>query len=140
MGSKDPRVDAYIARSADFAKPILTHIRDVVHAACPGVVETIKWSIPHFECRGVLCSMASFRAHCTLGFRHAEMRAETEGPTATPALGQFGRIVKLGDLPRDVALKALVRKAAQLNESAIKSQRAVGPRGKKPMRDVKEET
>ena len=62
MGTRDPRVDAYIARSADFAKPILTHLRDLVHAACPEVEETIKWNFPHFLYKGMLCSMASFKA------------------------------------------------------------------------------
>jgi hypothetical protein len=123
MGAKDPRVDAYIARSPDFARPILVHIRALVHAACPAVIETIKWGIPYFEHRGVLCSMASFRAHCAFGFWHPDMRAATEGAKAAQAMGQFGRIAKISDLPRDAAFKALVRKAMQLNESGVKPQR-----------------
>jgi hypothetical protein len=68
MGTRDPRIDAYIARSANFAQPILTHLREVVHTACPVVEETMKWSGPHFMYEGMLCGMASFRAHCTFGF------------------------------------------------------------------------
>src|SRR5437763_606645 len=68
MGKRDPRVDAYIAKSADFAKPILTYIRDTVHAACPDVEEEMKWSFPHFTHEGILCSMASFKEHCAFGF------------------------------------------------------------------------
>jgi hypothetical protein len=64
MGKRDPRVDTYIANSADFARPILTHIRAVVHEACPDVKETIKWSMPHFDYDGILCGMASFKEHC----------------------------------------------------------------------------
>ena len=64
MGSQDTRVDAYIAKSADFAKPILTHLRDIVHATCPEVEETMKWSFPNFMYKGMLCSMASFKEHC----------------------------------------------------------------------------
>jgi hypothetical protein len=124
MGAKDPRVDAYIARSPDFARPILVHIRALVHAACPAVVETIKWGMPYFEHRGVLCSMASFRAHCAFGFWHPDMRAATEGAKAAQAMGQFGRIAKISDLPRDAAFKALVRKAVQLNEWGVKPRRA----------------
>ena len=69
MGSKDPRIDAYIAKSAAFARPILTHVRKLVHANCPDVAETIKWSMPHFEYKGgIFCGMAAFKAHCTFGF------------------------------------------------------------------------
>src|SRR5690349_21134759 len=61
MPTTDPRIDAYIAKSADFAKPILRHIRGLVHAGCPNVVETMKWSFPHFEHHGVMCGMAAFK-------------------------------------------------------------------------------
>ena len=58
----DPRIDAYIAKAAPFARPILTHLREVVHAGCPDVEETMKWSFPHFDYRGaMLCSMAAFK-------------------------------------------------------------------------------
>ena len=69
MGTKDPRIDAYIAKSADFAKPILTHLREVVHAACTDVEETMKWSAPHFDYKGeMMCGMAAFKEHCAFGF------------------------------------------------------------------------
>ena len=68
MGSKDPRIDAYIAKSADFAKPILKHLRKIVHAGCPEVEETIKWQHPHFDYKGVMCGMAAFKEHCVFGF------------------------------------------------------------------------
>src|SRR2546428_757706 len=68
MGKKDPRVDACIAKSADFAKPILKHIRKLVHRACPDVEETIKWQFPTFMHQGMLCSMGAFKNHCTFGF------------------------------------------------------------------------
>ncbi len=66
MGTRDARVDAYIAKSADFARPILEHIREVVHAACPNVVETMKWSFPHFDYKGMMCGMSAFKEHCAL--------------------------------------------------------------------------
>src|ERR1041384_5733141 len=68
MATKDPRIDAYIAKSADFAKPILTRLRKLVHAACPDVEETLKWSMPSFMHKGILCGMAAFKSHCTFGF------------------------------------------------------------------------
>jgi len=128
MGTRDKRVDAYIERAGGFAQPILSHVRELVHTACPSVTETIKWGFPHFEHQGVLCSMASFKAHCAFGFWHAEMRALSENKSGETAMGQFGRITALSDLPKDAALKALIRKAAVLNESGIKPARVVKPK------------
>src|SRR4051794_31523926 len=73
MGKVDPRVDAYIAKSAEFARPVLERIRTDVHAACPGVEETLKWGMPTFLHKGILCMMAAFKAHCTFGFWHPMM-------------------------------------------------------------------
>jgi uncharacterized protein YdeI (YjbR/CyaY-like superfamily) len=124
MGTRDPRVDAYIRRSAEFAQPILTHLRELVHRACPQARETIKWGIPHFEYHGVLCSMAAFKAHCAFGFWHREVGARASGRTSGDAMGQFGRITRVSDLPRDSVLKQAVREAAQLNASGVKTPRA----------------
>jgi hypothetical protein len=134
MGTRDKRVDAYIARAAEFAQPILSHVRELVHSACPCAHETIKWGFPHFEHHGVLCSMASFKAHCAFGFWHSEMRVL--GKTRdddNAAMGQFGRITKLSDLPKDAALKGLIRKAAMLNEKGVKSTRAIPAKPKAPL-------
>ena len=80
MGERDPRVDAYIAKSADFAKPILSHIRSLVHEACPHVEETIKWSMPHFEYEGILCGMGVRRLDLrSEGTRHAEAACRYRG-------------------------------------------------------------
>jgi hypothetical protein len=68
MGTRDPRIDAYIAKSEPFAQPILTYLRAVVHEACPSVQETMKWSSPHFDYHGIMCAMAAFKAHCAFGF------------------------------------------------------------------------
>jgi hypothetical protein len=73
MPKKDPRVDAYIAKSADFAKPILKHLRKITHAGCANVEETIKWGFPHFDYKGVMCGMAAFKNHCAFGFWKAEL-------------------------------------------------------------------
>lgn len=71
MATRDPRIDAYIEKAAPFAKPILTHLRSVVHEACPDVQETTKWSSPHFDYRGMMCGMAAFKEHCAFGFTAA---------------------------------------------------------------------
>ena len=98
MGARDPRVDSYIEKSAEFAQPILSHLREVVHDACPEAEETIKWGFPHFSHKGILCSMASFKGHCALTFWKGE---EVLGPgvASAGAMGQFGRITSLDDLP-----------------------------------------
>ena len=83
MGTRDRRVDAYIAKSAEFARPILTHLRTVVHAACPDVEETMKWSFPHFMYKGMLCSMVSFKEHCAFGFWKSSLIVE-KGGSAKP--------------------------------------------------------
>ncbi len=118
MGKRDPRVDAYIEGSAEFARPILTHIRDIVHAACPDVVETIKWSFPVFTHHGMLCNMASFKQHCTFGFWKAAL-VLGEAASDESAMGQFGRITSVKDLPSKKVLTGYIRKAAKLNEDGV---------------------
>jgi uncharacterized protein YdeI (YjbR/CyaY-like superfamily) len=128
MGKKDARVDAYIEKSADFAQPILRHIRKVVHAACPDVEETMKWSFPHFEYKGTMCSMAAFKGHCAFGFWKSSL---VLGDKATDgAMGQMGKITSVKDLPSEKVLTGYVRKAAALNEEGVKVERA--PRRARP--------
>ncbi len=135
MGTRDKRVDTYIARSADFARPILGHIRKLVHKACPGVEETMKWSFPHFDCRGMMCSMASFKHHCAFGFWKAQLLNDHSGVLAAAgtAMGHLGRITRKEDLPSDAVLTGLIRQAARLNEEGVKAPRNPRPRtGGKP--------
>jgi uncharacterized protein YdeI (YjbR/CyaY-like superfamily) len=124
--SRDPRIDSYIARQAEFARPILEHLRRVVHAAAPEVEETIKWSMPHFTYKGRLfAGMAAFKAHATFGLWQA---SEVLGETGSEreAMGQFGRLASLDDLPPEEELKAIVRRAADHAQAPPK------PRPKKP--------
>ena len=111
MGQKDPRVDDYIARAAPFAQPILERLRSDVHAALPGVEETIKWSMPFFVDQGrILANMAAFKRHCAFGFWRG--RNMTDSGREGEAMGQFGRIASLADLPSSREFKALVKAAA----------------------------
>jgi uncharacterized protein YdeI (YjbR/CyaY-like superfamily) len=122
MSERDPRVTAYVERSGDFARPILEHLRGVVHAAVPDVQETMKWSFPHFMYKGMLCSMAAFKHHCAFGFWKSKLVLEDDGSDA--AMGQFGRITAVRDLPSRRELIRLVRKAAALNDAGIAVARA----------------
>jgi len=129
MGSRDPRIDTYIDKSADFAKPILTHLREVVHAACPEVEETLKWSSPSFEYKGLLCGMASFKQHCAFGFWKHEL-VTGEDRKSAEAMGSFGRITSLRDLPSKKVLSGYIKKAKELNEQGIKAPRTkAAPKG-----------
>jgi len=121
MATKDPKVDAYIAKSPAFAQPILEHLRKVVHAGCPAVVETIKWSRPHFDYKGVMCGMAAFKEHCAFGFWNAELILEPGKKEEQSALGSFGCIRSLDDLPNEKTLIGYVKKAAALNEAGVKA-------------------
>ena len=122
MGKKDARVDAYIAKSPDFARPILTYLRDVVHEGCPDLTETTKWSTPTFDHHGILCSMAAFKQHCVFGFWKAPLLTLDGKPLVTKmesGAGQFGKLTSVKDLPARSKLLKLVRDAAKLNENEI---------------------
>ena len=117
---KDPRVDDYIAKSPEFAQPILKYLRDVVHNAVPEVEETMKWSVPHFDYEGTMCSMAAFKAHCAFGFWKGTL-VTGKNPKSEEAAGSLGRITTIKDLPPKKELIALLKKAAQLNELGVKT-------------------
>jgi len=129
MAKRDPRIDAYIEKQQPFAKPILTYLRDVVHEGCPECEETLKWSMPSFMHDGILCGMAAFKEHATFGFwKHTLVVGERTGGES--AMGSFGRITSIEDLPPKRELLALIRKAATLNEKGVKAP-AKAPRPKK---------
>ncbi|MDP2036883.1 MAG: YdeI/OmpD-associated family protein [Ignavibacteria bacterium] len=133
MGKKDPRVDAYIAKSQEFAKPILEHFRELVHKACPDVEETIKWSFASFDYKGPYCTMASFKQHCAIGFWKAALMKDTKliaNAKSESAMGHLGRITSLKDLPKDKELIAYLKEAAKLNADGVKL--PTKPKSKKP--------
>jgi hypothetical protein len=125
MPKTDARIDAYIEKSADFAKPILTHLRELVHEACPDVTETLKWSMPSFEYKGILCGFAAFKQHCTFGFWKHALLEDLAIPKERTAMGSFGRLTSLKDLPSDATLKKLIRDAMKLNEDGVTVKRTV---------------
>lgn len=123
MGKKDPRVDKYIDDAAEFAKPILTHLRGLVHKACPEVEETMKWSFPHFEYKGLMCDMAAFKNHCAFGFWKATLMKDKklmENAKSETAMGHFGKITSLKDLPSDKILLGYIKEAKKLNDENVK--------------------
>jgi len=123
MPQHDPRIDAYIARQADFARPILEYVRAVVHEACPEVEETLKWSAPSFvHAGGILCGMAAFKQHASFGFwKHALVVGEDESREGLEGMGSYGKLASIKDLPPKKLLLAHIRKAMKLNEEGVRT-------------------
>ena len=121
MGKKDPRVDAFIAEAQPFARPILKRIRQAVHAGCPDVEEDIKWRQAAFMYRGILCGMASHKAHVTFGFWDQMVG---DNAKAEEAGGQLGRLESVDDLPSEKKLTAMVKDAVARRDAGIKPTRA----------------
>lgn len=123
MPAIDNRIDAYISKSAVFAQPVLQHLRELIHKACPDVQETMKWSFPHFDYKGTICSMAAFKQHCAFSFWKASIMQDPKGILSLEnreGMGHLGNIRSLKDLPNDKVLTAYIKEAVRLNEQGIK--------------------
>ncbi len=115
--SRDPRIDAYIAKAAPFARPILEKVRERVHAAAPQAEEAIKWGAPGFTVGGkILLIMAAFKQHAALNFWRGQEIGD--GTPKAGAMGQFGKLTSVADLPPDAELDALIREGAGLAKTA----------------------
>lgn len=120
------QVDEYISKSADFAKPLLNKLRDIVHQANPEITETIKWGFPCFEYKGIVCSMQAFKNHCSFGFMKASMMSDPQGileKVGKTAMGSFGKLQSESDLPDESTIISYVKEACALNESGVKETR-----------------
>jgi uncharacterized protein YdeI (YjbR/CyaY-like superfamily) len=136
MGTMNKQFDAIIKRAQPFARPVLSHLRDLVHTACPGVVEVIKWGMPHFEYNGMLCQMAAFKEHCAFGFWKARLLPDPDGilGASEEAMGHLGRITGLRDLPADRILLKYIRNAMAINDAGLKDPARTGPRKPRPLK------
>ena len=126
MATKDKRIDAYIAKAQPFAQPVMKHLRELLHKACPEVTETIKWGMPSFEYKGPMFGFASFKTHCVGGFWKSKL---LQDPTnllgerknqGGEAMGNLGRMTSIKDLPPDKAFIDFVKQHMKLNEEGIK--------------------
>ena len=124
MAKTKPTHDEHIAHAEPFARPILKHLRTLVHSACPNVEEAFKWSFPVFMYKGaILCSMASFKNHCAFGFWKASIMKDPYGifpEEKETSMGHLGKIISLKDLPSDKILIEYIQEAAILNEKGIR--------------------
>jgi uncharacterized protein YdeI (YjbR/CyaY-like superfamily) len=123
MTATDPRIDTYIERAPSFAKPVLTFIRQTVHQVCPQTQETIKWGMPQFMYKGeLMCGMAAFKKHCAFGFWKASLLQDPEGKMemGKSAMGDWGKIISISDLPSKELMASFIHQAMILNEQGIK--------------------
>jgi uncharacterized protein YdeI (YjbR/CyaY-like superfamily) len=120
MAKREKKIDEYISKSAGFAKPILFHIRELVHATCPDVEEKMKWSFPHFDYKGeMMCSMAAFKQHAVMSFWKAALMKDATllvNARSEISMGHLGKITSLKDLPADKKLAGYIKEAMKLNE------------------------
>jgi uncharacterized protein YdeI (YjbR/CyaY-like superfamily) len=118
MAKKDKQIDTYIANSAPFARPILTHIRALVHRTCLECEEKMKWSFPHFDYKGnMLCSMAAFKQHASFGFWKESLLHDPKNVLArNEGMGSIGKLRSLADLPSDAVLSDFIHQAMKLND------------------------
>lgn len=133
MTATDPRIDIYIDKAQSFAKPVLSYIRQTVHQVCPQTQETIKWGMPHFMYKGeLMCGMAAFKNHCAFGFWKAALMQDPEGKMelGKSAMGDWGKIKSISDLPSKEALAGLIQQAMILNEQGIKVPKKNAPNEK----------
>ncbi|WP_228376125.1 YdeI/OmpD-associated family protein [Chryseobacterium sp. BLS98] len=123
MEKYSPKIDAYIEKSQDFAKPVLQYIRETVHEFCPDAEETMKWSFPNFTYKGkILCAMASFKQHCTFGFwLEKEMKTMNEITRDIEKNSMFslGKIAKIEDLPSRTLLRKAIAEAMELTDMGV---------------------
>jgi len=131
MGTRDKRVDAYITRSADFAKPVLRELRTIIHEGCPEVEETIKWSFPNFTYKGMFCGFAAFKEHCSFGFWKGSLILGKKNREDKEGMGSFGKFSTMKDLPPRKILLGYIKKAKQLNDDGVKVPKAPRPKGER---------
>lgn len=119
-----PKMDAYAEKIEDFAKPVFAHLRAIIHAACPEVVEEIKWGIPHFDYHGeILCIFAAHKQHCSFTFHKDALMSDArlKANAGVPAAKRFmGHLTDIADLPPDRDLKFWIKESMALNEQGIK--------------------
>jgi uncharacterized protein YdeI (YjbR/CyaY-like superfamily) len=114
--SKSYKIDDYIASSAEFAQPILNKLRSLIHQANPDIEETIKWGMPNFEYKGIVCHIAAFKNHCAFGFMKYKLMQGLEGG----GMNSFGKIKSVEDLPDDEVVLMCIKEAIDLNEKGVK--------------------
>lgn len=126
--NKNPKIDEYISKSADFAQPILTKLRALIHQAQPDIEENIKWSMPSFDYKGIVCHIAAFKNHCSFGFMKYKL---IKGLEESGGMNSFGKLTSVDDLPNDEVILMFIKEAIDLNERGVKL-----PKKSKPKKEL----
>jgi uncharacterized protein YdeI (YjbR/CyaY-like superfamily) len=123
----NPQFDDYIAKSADFAKPVMEYLRKIIHETCPEVEEVMKWGNPHFDYKGdMMCILAAYSKHCSFSLYKAELMGDPkliESVKAGKKMGYMDKITSLTDLPEKAVLVAYIKEVMTLNEAGVKKAR-----------------
>jgi len=134
MSKFNPQFDEYIKKSADFAKPIMEYLRQIIHETCPEVEEIIKWGNPHFDYRNdMMCILAGYKNHCSFSLYKAELMSDTkiiESVKAGQKMGYMDKLKSLSDLPAKETLVAYIKEAMVLNENGVKKAKPVSEKPK----------
>ena len=134
MSKFNPQFDEYIEKSADFAKPIMEYLRQIIHETCPEVEEIIKWGNPHFDYKGdMMCILAGYKNHCSFSLYKAELMSDTkiiESVKAGQKMGYMDKLKSLSDLPARETLVAYIKEAMVLNENGVKKVKPVSEKPK----------
>jgi hypothetical protein len=116
---KDPRVDDYIDALPGWQQGICQEVRELVHAADPDVVETIKRSVqPYFVLDGNICALLSAKDHVSV-FLYDPLISDPEGIITAGHGNQTGRqiSVRQDDKINARALTAMFREIIEHNRA-----------------------
>jgi len=109
---KDPRVDAYIDALPEWQRAICHEIRDLLHAADPEVVETIKRTVqPYFVLNGNVAALLAAKDHITVFLYDGGLAPDPEGIITGGHGNETGRMIAIhqGEPINGPAMKALFR-------------------------------
>jgi hypothetical protein len=103
----DPRVDAYIDALPEWQQVICKEVRELVHAADPEVVETIKRTVrPYFVLEGNICALLAAKDHVNVFLYDGAIVPDPEG-------------IITGGHDNKTARTVAIRRGATINRRAL---------------------
>src|SRR5436305_8746693 len=116
----DPRVDAYIDALPAWQQAICREVRDLVHAADPEVVETIKRTVrPYFVLQGNICALLAAKDHVNVFLYDGAIVPDPEGIITGGHTNKTARTVAVnpGETINAPALTAMFRQIIANNRA-----------------------
>jgi hypothetical protein len=117
---KNPRVDAYLDGLPSWQREICRKVRDLVHAADPGVEETIKRTVqPYFVLDGNICALLAAKDHVNVFLYDGAIVPDPEGIITAGHDNKTARTVALrkDEKVNDRALQAMFRQIIANNRA-----------------------